>query len=57
MLWNNDTEILFFQESLKNFAAPEQLFYKLKNGYFAYIPKGYDAEGQTLQRRLRNKRI
>jgi len=50
-LWNNDTETLFFKEALKNFASPEQLFYKLKDGYFAYIPKGADAEGQTLQSR------
>ncbi|MCX8055027.1 MAG: hypothetical protein N3A67_05105 [Ignavibacteria bacterium] len=50
-LWNNDIEILFFQEALKNFASPEQLFYKLKNEYFAYIPKGFDAEGKTLQSR------
>ena len=28
-LWNNDTEIQFFTEALKNFASPEQLFYNL----------------------------
>lgn len=50
-LWNNDSEIHFFIEALKNFASPEQLFYNLRDGYFAYIPKGYDAEGQTLQSR------
>ena len=50
-LWNNSTEIQFFTEALKNFASPEQLFYKLQSGYFAYIPKGLDAEGQTLQSR------
>lgn len=50
-LWNIQTEIQFFSEALKNFASPEQLFYNLKDGYFAYIPKGYDAEGQTLQSR------
>ena len=50
-LWNNDTEIQFFTEALKNFASPEQLFYNLLGGYFAYIPKGSDAEGQTLQSR------
>lgn len=50
-LWNNKTEIKFFTEALKNFASPEQLFYKLQSGYFAYIPKGTDAEGQTLQSR------
>jgi hypothetical protein len=50
-LWNNDIELQFFREALKNFASPEQLFYKLQSGYFAYIPKGTDAEGQTLQSR------
>lgn len=50
-LWSNETEIQFFREALKNFASPEQLFYKLQSGYFAYIPKGADAEGQTLQSR------
>ncbi|PIT89966.1 hypothetical protein COU23_01095, partial [Candidatus Kuenenbacteria bacterium CG10_big_fil_rev_8_21_14_0_10_36_11] len=50
-LWNNDIEIQFFKEALENFASPEQLFYKLKAGYFAYIPKGDDSEGQTLQSR------
>jgi len=50
-LWNNETEIIFFTEALKNFASPEQLFYKLQNGYFAYVPKRSGAEGQTLQSR------
>ena len=50
-LWNNETEIYFFKEALKSFASPEQLFYNLKDGYYAYIPKGVDAEGQTLQSR------
>ncbi|MBU1298121.1 MAG: hypothetical protein KKF20_06870 [Bacteroidetes bacterium] len=50
-LWTNDTEIEFFKEALGHFASPEQLFYKLSGGYFAYIPKGSDAEGQTLQSR------
>ncbi|NLD48792.1 MAG: hypothetical protein GX660_16635, partial [Clostridiaceae bacterium] len=50
-LWNNDIEIQFFTEALKNFASPEQLFYKLQNEYFAYVPKGSNAEGQTLQSR------
>ena len=50
-LWNNDTEIQFFTEALKNFASPEQLFYNLQDGYFAYVPKGADAEGHTLQSR------
>lgn len=51
ILWNNETEIKFFTEALKNFASPEQLFYTLQGGYFAYVPKGSDAEGQTLQSR------
>lgn len=51
ILWSNEVEIQFSREALKNFASPEQLFYKLQSGYFAYIPKGTDAEGQTLQSR------
>lgn len=50
-MWNNDVEIMFFKEALRSFASPEQLFYKLQSGYFAYIPKGVSAEGQTLQSR------
>ncbi len=50
-LWNKDTEIKFFLEALKNFATPEQLFYKLKSGYYAYVPHDVHAEGQTLQSR------
>ncbi len=50
-LWNNDAEIKFFIEALKNFASPEKLFYNLQSGYYAYVPKGYDAEVQTLQSR------
>jgi len=50
-LWDNDIEVQFFKEALENFASPEQLFYKLKDGHFAYIPKHSDSEGQTLQSR------
>ncbi|MDR1793286.1 MAG: hypothetical protein LBR36_07605 [Bacteroidales bacterium] len=50
-LWNNQSEIQFFKEALKSFATPEQLFYHLKSGYFAYVPKEIDTEGQTLQSR------
>jgi len=50
-LWNNKTEIQFFTEALKNFASPEQLFYNLHSGYYAYVPKNVDGEGQTLQSR------
>ncbi len=49
--WNIDTEKRFFTEAIKNFASPEQLFYKLTDGYFAYVPKGKSAEKQTLQSR------
>lgn len=50
-LWNNDTEVEFFKQALAHFASPQQLFYKLSGEYFAYVPKGSDAEGQTLQSR------
>ena len=50
-LWNNKTEIQFFNEALRNFASPEQIFYNLNSGYFAYVPKSVDGEGQTLQSR------
>jgi hypothetical protein len=50
-LWENDTEIQFFTEALRNFASPEQIFYKLESGYYAYVPKNVDGEGQTLQSR------
>lgn len=50
-LWNTNTEIQFFEDALKSFASPEQLFYKLSHEYFAYVPKGKNAEGQTLQSR------
>jgi len=49
--WNTKTELKFFREALKNFASPEQLFYNLQGGYFAYAPKGKTTEGQTLQSR------
>ena len=49
--WNRDIETKFFAEAMKNFASPEQLFYKLSDGYFAYIPKGKSSKGQTLQSR------
>lgn len=50
-MWNTETELQFFHESLRNFASPEKLFYLLQGRYYAYIPKGNDAEGQTLQSR------
>lgn len=51
IFWNKETEIKFFQESLKNFASKEQLFYKFSNDYFAYTPKGKSVDGKTLQSR------
>jgi hypothetical protein len=50
-LWNNKIEIQFFKEALKNFASSEKLFYNLQGEYYAYIPKRFDSEGQTLQSR------
>lgn len=50
-MWTNSTEQQFFVEALRNFASPEQLFYNLRNGMFAYVPKRVDGEGQTLQSR------
>lgn len=51
MLWSNETEQQFFIEALRNFASPEQLFYNLQSGHYAYVPKRTDGEGQTLQSR------
>jgi hypothetical protein len=51
IFWDEDTEKRFFLEALNSFASPEQLFYNLKDGYYAYAPKGISAEGQTLQSR------
>ena len=50
-LWDESTEKRFFVEALGHFATPEKLFYSLKSGKFAYVPKECDAEGQTLQSR------
>lgn len=50
-LWNNSTEIHFFEQALESFASPEQLFYNLSGEYYAYIPKNKKANGQTLQSR------
>lgn len=49
-LWNNQEEKKFFTYALK-MNSPEHIFYNLQRGYFAYVPKGMDAEGQTLQSR------
>jgi len=50
-LWNVETEKKFFRKALRNFASPEQLFYKFGEEYFAYIKKGQQNNGQTLQSR------
>lgn len=49
--WSKNIEQKFFIEAMKNFASPEQLFYNLTDGYFAYVPKGKGAEGQALNSR------
>lgn len=51
MLWTNEIEQQFFIEALRNFAAPEQLFYNIQGANFAYVPRGVEGEGQTLQSR------
>lgn len=50
-LWNEDIEISFFEQAIKNFASVEQLFYKLSSNYYAYIPKGMSAENRAMQNR------
>jgi hypothetical protein len=50
-LWNNETELQFFKNALEKNTSPEKLFYNLNSGYYAYIPKSCDSEGQTLQSR------
>ena len=49
--WNREIEKLFFIEAMKNFASVEQLFYRLEDRYFAYVPKGKSSKGQALQSR------
>ncbi|OQA45446.1 MAG: hypothetical protein BWY50_00032 [Spirochaetes bacterium ADurb.Bin315] len=49
-LWSRQTEITFFEKALKKH-APEKLFYALGEGFYAYVPKKVDGEGQTLQSR------
>jgi len=50
-LWNTETEIKFFEETLKSIGSPEKLFYKLNSEYYAYIPKSVKGDGKTLQSR------
>lgn len=48
-LWNKNIEIQFFTKA-REFATPEQLFYKDVSGrYLAYWPKGYRDTKTTLQ--------
>ena len=50
-LWNKSQEKLFFVKS-KDFASPEQLFYRTNDGrYLAYWPKRYRGRKSTLQAR------
>ncbi|MDR3274405.1 MAG: hypothetical protein LBS81_00090 [Endomicrobium sp.] len=50
-LWKNETELKFFKDKLERGGSSKELFYKLKSGYYAYVLKKYDTEGQTLQSR------
>ncbi|MDR0971944.1 MAG: hypothetical protein LBM25_06145 [Bacteroidales bacterium] len=50
-LWNNDVEINFLQQALESFATKEQLFYKLNDEYYVYVPKGENSYNQTMQSR------
>ncbi|MDR2170279.1 MAG: hypothetical protein LBP59_09070 [Planctomycetaceae bacterium] len=50
-MWNTDTEKQFFIDALGHNVSPEKLFYSLKSGKFAYVPKNCSAEKQTLQAR------
>lgn len=50
-LWDNDVEICFFEESLRNFASKEQLFYNINDEFYAFAPKGCSTNGKALQSR------
>lgn len=51
-LWNQDVERRFFENSMSDFASPEQLFYLTDdNRFLAYWPKGYSGSKSTLQSR------
>ena len=50
-LWSKSQEMQFFKSS-RNFASPEQLFYRTDSGkYYAYWPKSYKGVKSTLQAR------
>ena len=50
-LWNRKEEIQFFRETLSSYASVSQLFYRLEDGYYAYVPKDREKQGVTLQSR------
>ena len=51
-LRSKESEVEFFESSLKNFATPDSIFYKTKNDeYMAYWIKGYKGKKYTLQSR------
>ena len=51
-LWTPEVEKEFFKKAINNFAPPDQLFYKTKDGrYVAYWPKNYKGPKSTLQSR------
>ena len=51
MFWDSDTEIDFFEHSMKIFSDPEKLFYLIDKQYFAYSPKGVRTKGKVVQGR------
>ncbi len=38
-LWNDDVEIRFFDEALRNSTSPERVFYEVNGDCYACIPK------------------
>ena len=50
-LWTTDDELNFFYKSLDSFSSANELFYKINNRYFAYVPKGDSSHGIALQSR------
>ena len=51
-LWNQEVERSFFENAMRGFAPPEQLFYLTDdNRFLAYWPKSYKGNKSTLQSR------
>lgn len=50
-MWTKEDEIEFFLSSIKNNIDIQNLFYKIKDSYFAYIPKNNENNIATLQSR------